>query len=215
VFLLSYVCVLFFCCCCSCSLSKSLRMARDRVGEVEQHITILSSEKDETIQGLKAELRGCKRELESSLSRLSSSQELVHQLQKEMSVFQRLVEELRRASSSRGGNKAIEELIGKLLQELDVSIRSNNALAEQLRSRLSQETTLNASGDDVDTRFHSYVITTDGERGAGHKERSVAGKKSVRNASTYVSHTTVTSKPAGELREEDDAVGKAARGGTV
>ena len=167
-------------------------------------MAVLTSEKDETIQGLKAELRGCKRELESALLRLSSSQELVYQLQKEMSIFQRLVEELRQASSSRGagggGNKSLEELIGKLLQELDVSIRSNSALAEQLRSRLSQDSTLNASGDDVDTSFHSYVITTDGERGAGHKERSASSRKSVRNASTYVSHTTVTSKPAGELR---------------
>ena len=161
-------------------------------------------EKTEIIHSLEEELRGSKKELESALSRLSTSQEQVHQLQKKLALYQRLVEELRRATSSHnaGGLRSFEELVEKLLQELDVSVRSNTALTDQLRSRLSRDNARHSSGEDMETSFHSYVITTDGEGGAEHRERSGganAHRKSTRNASTYVCHKTVTSKPAGQF----------------
>ncbi len=175
-------------------MSKSLGKARDKVTALEEQLSTLAQDKDHVIHELKAELHRCKREMESTQSRLSSSQELFLQLQRELSNFQQLVEELRQANSGRGTSKthgSLEELIEKLLREL----HSNTALASQLQATLLQGSSLR---DEADTSFHSYVITTDGEEGAGHRAGGATGRKSTKNASTYVCHTSAAGKPTGE-----------------
>ena len=137
-----------------CKLNMEKKEAEDRASLLELEKTRLEKE----IQGWS------KKELELAWSHLSSSQELSLQLQKELTLKSKQVDDLKRDYSSHdaGGQRSREELVKKLLLELDVTIRSNNTLSDQLHSHLFTcvAATSKPSGDlnsQITSVFHIYL----------------------------------------------------------
>ena len=202
------------------SLSLSLTKAKEKATKLEVWIDQLLSEKNQLIHDLEEKLMCSKQELEVSLTQLASSHELVQALQAELAIYQKLVEDLRRANghkvtgSQTGSTEDAEEggllkeTVEKLLLELNVNISSKNTRTDSLSEHLHQ-----ASGNERETLFqHSYMITMGGHGDAGggrdecREKEMRSGQdhtcvKSTRDASTYVCHKTSTSphaKPTGE-----------------
>ena len=110
-----------------CELNREKKEAEDRASLLELEKTRLEKE-----------VQMSKKELKFSWYHLSSSQEVTLQLQKELALYSKHVDELKRdySSHSTGGQRSLEKIV-KLLQEFNVSIHCNNSLSDQPHSQLS------------------------------------------------------------------------------
>ena len=174
------------------SLSLSLSKAQIQATKLEEQINELVKDKNKVVHDLEGELQASKKELELNQTELTSSRELVQVLRRELTLYQTLVEDLRRASKDAGGatedvagergETSLEETVERLLVELDNSMHT---LTDQLHSS--------------ETSF-SFTATT----GAEQRERggdNHTHRKSTKNSSTYICHSSSSGpylKPAGQ-----------------
>ena len=111
-----------------CKLNREKKEAEDRTSLLELEKTRLEKEVQMSMK-----------KLEFSWCHLSSSREVTLQLQKELALYSKHVDELKRDYSihSNGGQRSLEKLVKKLLQEFNVTIHCNNSLSDQPHSQLS------------------------------------------------------------------------------